>query len=241
MPARRSRGCHDLTDDLSLVSTSERRVVGYHAPESRRVNVIGAYFTQGPKTGRFAYQTWASVPTSRAKKQRKTGQEIAAAHGLTVDDVGPIGAQRVLTFVRQIAGCPSERPSGWARERPLMIVLDHYSVPKSQVVADARPHLEAATVHLVYLPASCPDLSGIEPVWNDIKQHPLRARSYTRLRDRKQAVKAAFAWKADQWQHAAAKSTLRYRSPQASRRRCRRQVPWVGTRLRPRNNSSSGC
>lgn len=89
----------------------------------------------------------------------------------------------------------------------LDVVLDNYSVHKSQVVTDACPHLEAANVHLVYLPAYCPELSGIEPVWNDLKQHQLRTRSYTRVRDLKQAVEAAFARKADQLQHAAAKST----------------------------------
>jgi transposase len=87
-----------------------------------------------------------------------------------------------------------------------MIVLDNYSVHKSQTIADARPHLEAANVHLVYLPAYCPELSAIEPVWNDIKQHQLPTRSFAQVRDLKQAVEAALARKAHQLQHAA-KST----------------------------------
>lgn len=109
-----------LPTTYSWYPIGERLLVPYQAPEGRRVNAIGAYFTHGPNTGRFDYQTWASVPKSRAKKQRKTAQEIAAAHGLTADEVGPIDAQRVLAFIWQIAGCPSEVPSEWTRERPLM-------------------------------------------------------------------------------------------------------------------------
>jgi hypothetical protein len=196
-----------LPTTYSWFPIGARLLVPYHASEGRRVNAIGAYFTHGLNAGHFAYQTWASLPKSRAKKQRKTAQEIAAVHGLTADDVGPIDAQRVLAFIWHIAGCPSEASSGWKRVRPLMIVLDNYSVHKSQVVTDARPHLEAANIHLVYLPAYCPQLSGIEPVWNDIKQHQLPTRSFARVSDLKRAVEAALAHKAHQLQHAAAKST----------------------------------
>lgn len=196
-----------LPTTYSWFPIGERLLVPYHAPEGRRVNVIGAHFIQGPHAGRVEYQVWASVPKSRAKKRRKTVQEIAAAHGLTEDDVGPIDSQRVLAFVWRIAGRPAEAVSGWKRVRPLMIVLDNYSVHKSQAVADARPQLEAANVYLVYLPAYCPELSAIEPVWNDVKQHHLPTRSFAQVRDLKHAVEAALARKAHQLQHAAAKST----------------------------------
>lgn len=179
----------------------------YPAPEGRRVNVIGAHFTHGPRAGHFAYQAWTSLPKSRAKQPRKTSQEIAAAHGLTEEDVGPIDSQRLLTFVWRIAGRPAEAPSGWKRGRPLMIVLDKYSVHKSHVIADARPQLESADVHLVYLPAYCPELSAIEPVWNDVKQHQVSTRSFERVRDLKHAVEVALARKAHQLQRAATKTT----------------------------------
>lgn len=196
-----------LATTYSWFPMGERLLVPYHAPEGRRVNVIGAHFTYGPHAGRFAYQAWASVPKSRAKKQRKTVQEIATAHGLTEDDVGPIDSQRLLAFIWRIAGRPPQAPNGWTRVRPLMIVLDNYSVHKSHVIAEARPLLEAADVHLVYLPAYCPELSAIEPVWNDVKQHQLPIRSFARVRDLKDAVEAALARKAHRLHHAAAKST----------------------------------
>jgi hypothetical protein len=144
-------------------------------------------------------------PKSRAKKRRKPVQEIAAAHGLAEDEVGPIDSERVLAFVWCLAGRPADAPSGWKRVRPLIIVLDNYSVHKSHTVADARPRLEAANVNLVYLPAYCPELSAIEPVWNDVKQYQVPTRSFARVRDLKQAVEAAFAWKAHQLQHAVLK------------------------------------
>lgn len=185
-----------LPTTYSWFPIGARLLVPYHAPEGRCVNAIGAYFTHGFDAGRFRYQTWASLPKSRAKKRRKLVQEIAAAHGLAEDEVGPIDSQRVLAFVWRLAGRPADAPSSWKRVRPLMIVLDNYSVHKSQIVADARPHLEAANVYLVYLPAYCPELSAIEPVWNDVKQHQFPTRSFARVRDLKQAVDAAFARKA---------------------------------------------
>ena len=196
-----------LSTTSSWFPVGERLLVPYHAPEGRRVNVIGAHFTHGPHAGRFEYHAWASLPKSRAKRRRKTDQEIAAAHGLTEDDVGPIDTQRVLTFIWRIAGRPAEETSGWTRERPLMIVLDKYSIHKSQTVADVRPDLEAANVHLVYLPAYCPELSAIEPVWNDVKRHHLPTRSFAQVRDLKRAVEGALARKAHQLQHAATKTT----------------------------------
>lgn len=196
-----------LPTTFSWFPIGERLLVPYHAPEGRRVNVLGAHFTHGPHAGRFEYQVWASLPKSRAKKRRKTVQDIAAAHGLVESDVGPIDSQRLLAFIWQIAGRPAEATSGWKRVRPLMIVLDNYSVHKSHAIADARPDLEAAYVHLVYLPAYCPELSAIEPVWNDVKQHHVSTRSFARVSDLKHAVEAALARKAHQLQQTAPKTT----------------------------------
>ncbi len=200
-----------LPINYSWCPQGTRLQVPYEAPQGRRVNAIGAYFTHGSSAGRFAYQTWAALPRSRAKKQRKPPEEIAAAHGLTVDEVGPIDAARLLAFVWQIAGRPLVAPTTWQRERPLMIVLDNYAVHKSQAVTDVRPQLEDANVHLVYLPVYCPELSGIEPVWNDVKQHQLPIRSFDQVVDLKRAVDDALARKAQQLHQAHAKSTNLHR------------------------------
>lgn len=200
-----------LPTSYSWCPQGKRLQVPYEAPQGRRVNAIGAYFTHGRAAGRFEYQTWASLPKRRAKKQRKTPEEIAAAHGLTVDQVGPIDAERFLAFVWQLAGRPLVGPTTWQRERPLMIVRDNYAVHRSQTVTDVRPQLEAANVHLVYLPAYGPALSGIEPVWNDVKQHQLPIRSFDQVVDLKRAVDEALARKAHQLQQAHAISTNLHR------------------------------
>ena len=171
------------------------------------MNVIGAHFTHGPEAGRFAYQSWASLPKSRAKKQRKTPEQRAAAHGLRLDEVGPIDSERFLAFVWRVAGRPDEGAEAWQRERPLLVVLDNYSVHTSQLVADAERALQAADVHLVYLPSYSPELSRIEPDWNDVKQHQLPVRSFERVVDLKRAVDEALARKAHQLRQATAETT----------------------------------
>jgi len=196
-----------LPTTRSWFPVGERLRVAYHAPEGRRVNAIGVHFTHGPDAGRFAYQSWAALPKRRAKKQRKTLEEIAAAHGLVVDEIGPINSARVLTFIWRVAGRPKDAPAGWKRARPLMVVLDNYSVHKSQAVIDAMPNLLAADVHLVYLPSYCPELSAMEPVWNDVKQHQLPTRSFARVVELKRAVEEALAHKAQQLRSAYAKPT----------------------------------
>jgi hypothetical protein len=73
------------------------------------VNAIGAHFTHGPDAGRFEHQSWACLPKSRATKQRKRPEQIAAAHGLKVEEVGAIDSERLVEFVWRIAGDPRER------------------------------------------------------------------------------------------------------------------------------------
>jgi hypothetical protein len=172
--------------------------VPYEAAQGRRVNALGAYFTHGPLVGHLAYQTWASLPKSRAKKQRKSAAEVAAVHGLGAEEVGAIDAGRLVRFIWRLGGRAAEVEAGWQRERPLWIVLDNYSVHKSQAVAEAQPQWAAAGIHLVYLPAYCPELSGIEPIWNDVKAHQLPIRSFAQVADLKHAVEAGLARKADQ-------------------------------------------
>ena len=181
--------------------------VPYEAPQGRRVNVIGAHCTHGPEAGRFEFQSWACLPKSRAKQQRKTPEQLAAAHGLRVEEVGPIDSTRLVAFVWRVAGRPPEAQEGWQRERPLMVVLDNYSVHKSQLVRDVEQQLASAGVHLVYLPSYSPELSRIEPDWNDVKQHQLPVRSFEQVVELKRAVDAALARKAHQLRQASAKTT----------------------------------
>jgi hypothetical protein len=178
----------------------KRLEVAYEAPQGRRVKAIGAHFTHGPEAGRFEYQSWACLPKSRAKKQRKTPEEVAAAHGLAVEEVGPIDSERLVAFIWRAAGRAGAAGEGWVRERPLMVVLDNYSVHTSEAVENAKEELQAAGVHLEYLPAYSPELSRIEPDWNDIKQHHLPVRSFEQVADLKRAVDAALARKARQLQ-----------------------------------------
>ena len=184
--------------------------VAYQAPEGRRVNAIGAHFTHGALAGRLDFQSWAMLPKSRAKKARKTPEQRAAAHGLGVEEIGPITSERLLEFIWKVAGRGCDTGEGWKRERDLVVVLDNDSVHTSKVVKEAKGALEAAGVQLVHLPSYSPELSRIEPDWNDIKQHHLPVRSFEKVADLKKAVDEALARKAYLLQHAnAGTATLR--------------------------------
>jgi DDE superfamily endonuclease len=151
------------------------------------------------------------LPKSRARKPRTTPQERAAAHGLTLDEVGPLDAERWVAFFWQIAGRPAEATSDWQRGRPLVIALDNYSVHTSQTVVAAQPHLAAANVELVYLARYCPEQSGIEPLWNDVKAHHLPSRSFAQVADLKHAIDDALTHKAQLLQHTHDKPTNLHR------------------------------
>ena len=196
-----------LPTTYSWFPRGARLRVPYQAPQGRRVNAIGAYFTHGPDAGRLDYRTWAVLPKSRAKKPRTTPEGRAAAHGLTVDEVGPIDADRLVAFLWHIAGRPAKAASGWRRARPLVIALDNYAVHTSQTVQAAQPHLAAANVELVYLARYCPEQSGIEPIWNDVKAHQIPIRSFAEVADLKHAVDDALARKAHHLQQAHDKPT----------------------------------
>jgi putative transposase len=189
----------------------QRLRVPYQAPQGRRVNAIGAYFTHGPQAGRLAYRSWAVLPKSRAKTPRTTPQDRAATHGLTLEEVGPIDAERLVAFLWHIAGRPGDAASDWRRERPLVVALDNYSVHTGQTVQAAQPLLAAANVELVYLARYCPEQSGIEPTWNDVKAHQLPQRSFAHVADLKAAVDTALAHKAQLLQQAHAKPTNHHR------------------------------
>jgi DDE superfamily endonuclease len=200
-----------LPTTYSWCPRGERLRVPYQAPQGRRVNAIGAYFTHGPDAGRLESRSWAVLPKSRARKPRATPRERAAAHGLTEDQVGPIDAERLLAFLWRVAGRPEHAAPTWTRARPLVVALDNYSVHTSQSVAAARPRLAAANVHLVYLARYCPEQSAIEPVWNDVKRHQLPVRSFEQVAALKHAVDDALARKAQHLQQAHAKPTNLHR------------------------------
>ena len=100
----------------SWVPQGERLEVRYEAPQGRRVNLLGAHFTHGPEAGRFEHQSWASLPKSRAKKQRKTPEQIAAAHGLKLEEVGAIDSERLGSSCGASRGGPRARWAGCGSE-----------------------------------------------------------------------------------------------------------------------------
>lgn len=85
----------------------------------------------------------------------------------------------------------------WKRSRPLVLVLDNYSVHKSALVQEEVSSLAAANVHLFFLPSYSPELSAIEPIWQTLKHHEMRERSFSSIRDLKDGVEAALSQKAD--------------------------------------------
>ncbi len=183
-------------------------MVPYQAPQGRRVNAIGLYFSHGPQAGAFQFESYASLPKSRAKQPRTSGAEQAAKHGVRSEEVGVLDSDRFLAFVWRSAGRPEGAGDDWRRERPLMLVLDNYSVHTSEAVQLARPTLKAADIHLIYLPAYAPELSGIEPIWHHVKHHEMSVRSYRTLGDLKQAVDAALRRKQEALRLAAETTNL---------------------------------
>jgi transposase len=196
----------------SWFSLGEVLRIPYEAPQGRRVNAIGAYFSHGPLAGRFLFETYASLPKSKAKKQRKTPEQIAATHGLNAAEVGPIGTERFLAFVWRVAGRPEGSCETWRRERPLYLVLDNYSVHTGLAVQAAVAALERANVFLFYLPSYSPELSDIEPIWNAVKHHEIPVRSHQKVKDLKNAVDAALTQKAEKLLASKSESTNELRS-----------------------------
>jgi putative transposase len=184
----------------------ERLLIPYEAPQGRRVNAIGAYISHGVQAGQFTFAPYVALPARRAKQPRPLSEQ-AAAHGLRAEEVGPIDSERFLQFVWMFAGRPAVYSADWRRERPLAIWLDNYSGHKSERVQAELPALERAGITLHYLPSYSPELSKIEPIWQDIKHHDMRERSQTEVRALKQATEVALAQKAADLLAAHAKTT----------------------------------
>jgi transposase len=185
------------------------RRVPYEAPQGRRLNVIGGYFSHGPQRGKFCFATFASIPQPKPRADGSEGKSLArraAEHGVMEADVGVIDSEVFLAFVWQLAGRPVPAPENWRRCRPLMVVVDNYSVHTSERVAWERRQLAAADVYLVYLPAYSPELSRIEAQWKVVKYYEISRRSYTSLGDLKLAVEVALSRRAidlrERWKNA---------------------------------------
>ena len=202
-----------LATSSSWYLKGKRLRVRYQASQGRRVNAIGASFSHGPEAGRLEHQNWAVLPKSRAKRPRVSMAARAAAAGLSEDEVGPIDAERVVAFVWRVAGRPEDAAADWKRERELYVAWDNYAVHKSATVRAAQEQWAAAGVHVVFLAAYCPEQSGIEPVWNDVKQHQIPVRSFERVAELKQAVDHALTRKAAQMRRKVEQSMNLHRLP----------------------------
>jgi DDE superfamily endonuclease len=183
-----------LPTSYSWSPVGERLTIAYEAPQGRRLNVLGAYFSHGPQAGHFVFECWAKVPEREIKGKSLAG--AAARHGVPAEAVGTITGERFVAFLWQVAGRPAGAAAPWQRERPLWIVLDNYSVHHGEELRAALPALRAAGVQLWYLPAYSPELSDIEPIWRSVKHHDLPQRSFKLLGDLKQAVEVTLAQKA---------------------------------------------
>ncbi len=173
----------------------KRLYVPYQAPQGRRVNAVGALFHN---SRRFAFTTLARAPQPKrppkAASERKALSPLAA--GLEPAELGVLNAEFLIDFIWGLAGRPDDAPQGWRRDKPLVIVLDNYSVHKSARFQEERQRWRAADIDLFFLPSYSPELSGIEPVWRDVKQHRMRRLSRNSLLDLKRDVDAVLAQKA---------------------------------------------
>jgi hypothetical protein len=168
--------------------------ISFEANCGRRLNLIGGYFSHGPLAGRLEYELYLGLPKSKAKKTK--GQVVSLPEGVSKEEVGPVNGDRLVAFLWRLAGRPKVRTSDWKRVRPLYVWLDNYSVHTGQAVKDALPDLEAADVHLMYLPTYSPELSKIEPIWNDVKYHEMTERSFRNILNMRDAAAAALNRKA---------------------------------------------
>lgn len=176
-----------LSNAYSWSPPGKRVRVPYEAPQGRRVNAVGALFYQ---SRRFAFATLARAPQTK----RKTVSPLAT--GLTAEELGVLNAEALIGFIWRMAGRPEEAPADWRRDKPLVIVLDNYSVHKSARFAEERSKWQAADIDLFFLPSYSPELSGIEPLWRDVKQHRMRRLSRPTLLELKRGVDSVLAQKA---------------------------------------------
>jgi hypothetical protein len=177
-----------LPNTYSWSPIGKRLYVPYEAPQGRRVNAVGALFHGSP---RFAFATLARAP----QPKRKATSSLAA--GLEPSELGVLNAEFLIAFIWRMAGRPDDAPEDWRRDKPLVIVLDNYSVHVGKRFQEERPKWRAADIDLFFLPSYSPELSGIEPLWRDVKQHRMRRLSRNRLLDLKRDVDVVLTEKAN--------------------------------------------
>lgn len=176
-----------LGNAYSWSPVGQRVRVPYEAPQGRRVNAVGALFH---KARRFEFSTLARAP----KPRRKPVSPLAV--GLAEGELGVLNAEFLIDFIWRMAGRPQAAPPRWRRAKPLVVVLDNYSVHKSVRFHEERAKWRVADIELFFLPSYSPELSGIEPLWRDIKQHRIRRLSRDSLYELKRDVDTALNAKA---------------------------------------------
>ena len=196
----------------------ERLKIAYEAPQGRRVNAIGGYFGAGPSAGQFVFETRASVAKKKdGTKGSKGARERARPEpaeplppgpwGLSAEEIGPIDAEVFVCFIwDQVAARPAGAAQGWRRQVPVAVVLDNYSVHRSDRVKAEILRWEAAGVYLFFLPSYSPKLSEIEPIWQALKHKEMQDRSFSELLCLKRAVEQALTDKASRLAAAHAKT-----------------------------------
>jgi putative transposase len=146
-----------------------RPLLRFEAPRDRRVNALGA---------------WAPL-----------GDRPAFSYAATT---GKITGEVVLGFLwRQLGGMATplgEVPTGFARERPLVVVLDNGAAHTSALLKAHRDLLAQADIHLFYLPTYSPHLNPIEALWRQVKYQDIPVRSHRTLDALLQAVRDALDW-----------------------------------------------
>jgi putative transposase len=153
-----------LTSTWARLGT--RPLLRYEAPEGRRVNAVGAWAP-------LAEQPSLTYTTTTAKV---TSTVVPDFLWVTLGGMAtPLG----------------EVPAGFARARPLVVVLDNASAHVSKVVKAQRDLLATADIHLFYLPTYSPHLNHIEALWRQVKYQDIPVRSYRTLATLLQAVRDA--------------------------------------------------
>lgn len=149
-----------------------RALVRDEPPQGRRLNVVGALAPLGPEPS----LVWACTP-------------------------GKFDAVALLDFLwHEVAGLATpvgEVPPGYRRARPLIVVLDNYSVHRSTAVRETEAALVRVGVRLFFLPPYSSELNRIEPLWRQVKYHDLPVRSYQTLEALEIAVENALKTHAD--------------------------------------------
>lgn len=149
-----------------------RALVRDEPPQGRRLNVLGALAPFGADP----WLVWDST-------------------------AGKLDAAMLLDFLwHEVAGLATavgEVPPGYRRVRPLVVVLDNYSVHRSKAVRATEPALARVGVRLFFLPPYSSELNRIEPLWRRVKYHDLPVRSYPTLEALQIAVESALKRHAD--------------------------------------------